>query len=254
MPILDDIISSLTADYPVEEVRTCTYWTAVISRNCGLASTIRDECPATPNGKQGRQLLSEHDKPVRGVGKLTQKSAKELVQYVKSDRLLEATIGMATVNSLINVDESKGVELNAFSVIAEKGEGKNIAVIGHFPFIPKLRRIARELWVLEKRPRPGDLTEEMAPEVLGKSDVVAISATTLINHTLEGLLSCCRKDVFKVMLGPTTPMSDVMFDYGIDVISGVKVIDERMVLRCISESATFRQVKGVRLLSMTRTR
>lgn len=128
MQILDDIISSLTGDYPVEEVRTCTYWTAVISGNCGLASTIRDECPAE-SVREVPIERSGHDKPVRGVGKLTQKSAKGLAQYVKSDRLLEATIGMATVNSLINVDESKGVELNAFNVIAEKGEGKNIAVM-----------------------------------------------------------------------------------------------------------------------------
>jgi len=81
---------------------------------------------------------------------------------------------------------------------------------------------------------------------------VAISATTLINHTLGELLHYCKKDAFKIMLGPTTPMSHVMFDYSIDVISGVKVIDEEMVLRCISEGATFRQVKGVRLLSMAR--
>jgi len=36
---------------------------------------------------------------------------------------------MAVVNSLINVDEGKCLELNAFDVIAERGEGKNIAVI-----------------------------------------------------------------------------------------------------------------------------
>ena len=240
MQILNDIISSLTVDSPVREVRTCTYWTAVISQNCGLASTFRDECPA------------EHDKPVWDAGKLTQKSAKELAQYVESDNLLEATIGMAAVNSLINVDEGKCVELNAFDVIAERGEGKNIAVIGHFPFIPKLRKIAKELWVLEKRPQPGDLTEDMTPEVLGKADLVAISATTIINHTLEELLHYCKKDAFKIMLGPTTPMSHVMFDHSLDVISGVKVVDEEMVLRCISEGATFRQVQGVRLLSMAK--
>ena len=90
--------------------------------------------------------------------------------------------------------------------------------------------------------------------MLEKSDVVAISATTLINHTLEGLLSYCKKNAFKVMLGPTTPMSDVMFDYGIDVISGAKVIDTKMVLRCIGEGATFRQVQGVRLLSMAKAK
>ena len=73
---------------------------------------------------------TEHAKPVKDVGNLTEKNAKELSCYVQSDQLLEATIGMAAINSLIEVDESKCVELNAFSVIAEKGQDKNIAVIG----------------------------------------------------------------------------------------------------------------------------
>jgi hypothetical protein len=240
MPVLNEIINSLTDDYPVREVRTCTYWTAVVSRNCGLASTLRDECP------------TEHAKPVKDAGNLSQKNAKELSCYVQSDKLLEATIGMAAINSLIEVDESKCVELNAFAVIAEKGQDKNIAVIGHFPFVGKLRKRAKKLWVIEKKPIADDLSEEKAVEILPKADVIALSATTLINHTLEELLAASRKNSFKVMLGATSPMSEVLFDYGIDVISGVKVLDTEMVLRCISEGATFRQVQGVRLLSMAK--
>jgi hypothetical protein len=98
------------------------------------------------------------------------------------------------------------------------------------------------------------LPEERAGEILPEADVIALSATTLINHTLEGLLAACKKNTFKVMLGATSPMSEVIFDYGIDVISGVKVLDTEMVLRCISEGATFRQVQGVRLLSMAKTK
>ena len=118
----------------------------------------------------------------------------------------------------------------------------------HFPFVGKLRNIAKKLWVIEKKPIADDLPEAMAGEILSKADIIALSATTLINHTLEGLLAACKKDSFKVMLGPTSPM----FDYGIDVISGVKVFDTEMVLCYISEGATFRQVQGVRLLSMAR--
>jgi hypothetical protein len=240
MPVFNDIINSLTDDYPVQEVRTCTYWTAVVSRNCGLASTLRDECP------------TEHAKPVKDVGVLTEKNAKELARYTHSGKLLEATIGMAAINSLLEIDENKCVELNAFAVIAEKGQDKNIAVIGHFPFVGKLRKIAKKIWVIEKKPLADDLPQEKAVEILPKADVIALSATTLINHTLEELLAASRKNSFKVMLGATSPMSEVLFDYGIDVISGVKVLDTEMVLRCISEGATFRQVQGVRLLSMAK--
>jgi uncharacterized protein (DUF4213/DUF364 family) len=54
------------------------------------------------------------------------------------------------------------------------------------------------------------------------------------------------------MLGPSTPLSPVLFDHGISVISGAQVVDVEAVLRTISQGATFRQVEGVRLLTMTR--
>jgi uncharacterized protein (DUF4213/DUF364 family) len=44
----------------------------------------------------------------------------------------------------------------------------------------------------------------------------------------------------------------VLFDYGIDVISGTRVVDPERAVRCVSEGAVFRQVEGVRLVNMTR--
>jgi hypothetical protein len=55
-----------------------------------------------------------------------------------------------------------------------------------------------------------------------------------------------------VVLGPTTPLSPVLFDYGADVISGTRVIDPELALRSASEGATFRQIQGIRLLTMAR--
>lgn len=56
------------------------------------------------------------------------------------------------------------------------------------------------------------------------------------------------------MIGPTSPLSAVLFDYGVDVIGGSKVVDPEKTIRSISEGATFRQVEGVRHLNMFRER
>jgi len=53
-------------------------------------------------------------------------------------------------------------------------------------------------------------------------------------------------------LGGTAPLSSVLFNYGVDAISGTQVVDPETVLRCVSQGATFRQIKGVRLLTMMR--
>jgi uncharacterized protein (DUF4213/DUF364 family) len=57
----------------------------------------------------------------------------------------------------------------------------------------------------------------------------------------------------RVMIGPTIPVSSILFDYGIDVICGTKVIDLQKLIRSISEGATLKEVSGVRLLTLTRT-
>jgi len=42
--------------------------------------------------------------------------------------------------------------MNASEVLKQKGAGKNIALVGHFPFIPRLRDVAQNLWVIEQNP------------------------------------------------------------------------------------------------------
>ena len=229
------MISQLSEDSPVQEVYACVFWTAVVSNHCGLASTFHEEHP--------------YHRAVRNVGSLTQVSALKLAQYAKSDNHLEASIGMAAINSLIDVDEAKCTEQNAFDILAEKGRDKNIAIVGHFPWVSKLQNIAKELWIIEQRLREGDLPAEAAEEILPQADVVGITGTAFINHSIEKLLDLSR-DSFVVMIGPTSPLSPILFDYGVDVIAGIKVIDSEKTIRSISQGAIFNQVEGVKLVTM----
>ena len=240
MKILDKVIDSLQhRKTEVREIHVCAHWTAVLSRNCGLASTVKEE--------------GHPHRGVRDVGHLTEKSAFELALYSRSEYLLEASIGMGAINSLIDIDESRCVEANAYEILLEKGRGKNVGVVGHFPFIPMLRESAKNLWVIEKRPLEGDLPEDVAEEILPQCDVVGITGATFVNHTLEDLLDQC-KGSFVALIGPTTPLTSVLFDYGIDVISGSKVVDPQKVIHFISQGATFKVLHhhGVRLLTMMR--
>ncbi|MDY6844491.1 MAG: DUF364 domain-containing protein [Thermodesulfobacteriota bacterium] len=238
--IIDDLVLTITRDSEVYAVHTCVFLTAVVSRDCGLASTVKDE--DVPHLSQ----------TVSDVGNLTGKTALELAEYAKSDDLLAASIGVAAINSLIIADEKRCVEKNAYEILEERGRGKNVGVVGHFPFIPKLREVSRNLWVFEKKPRDEDLPEQDALHILPQCDVIGITGTTLINHTLEDLLPLC-KDGFVVLIGPTTPLTPVLFDYGIDVISGTRVVDQKVVLRYISQGANFRQIRGVKRLTMVKS-
>ncbi len=235
MKVLEELIYRVE-DHPVRDVKVGAFTTAVTSKRCGLASTLLAYC--SPG-------MVAHD-----AGSLHTKSSKELAQYVLSENMLEAVIGMAAINSALPIDENSFVEINAGEILEEKGAGKNIAVIGHFPFIPRLQKTAKALYVIEKRPRGGDLSEEQIPDILPRADVIAISGTTLMNHTFGNIIKYCRVDSFKLMLGPSTPLSTVLFDHGIDVISGVLVVDHDLLLKYLTQGVSFKFLKGKKMVSM----
>ena len=81
--------------------------------------------------------------------------------------------------------------------------------------------------------------------------MVGITGASFINHTVEKLLDL-SKDSFVVMVGPTTPLSPVLFDYGVDVLAGVKVVEPEKTIHSISEGAIFPQVEGVKLVTMAK--
>ena len=73
-----------------------------------------------------------------------EKSASEFVQMSFSDSILEAATGLASINSLIEVDEERCVELNGGDLLAERGTGRKVVIVGHSPFIDALRRISSD--------------------------------------------------------------------------------------------------------------
>ena len=242
MKIIDDLLATINHATPVREIHQGPFQTAVLTRHCGLAST-----PHEPG--------SHHDSvPVKEAGLLLDKDVLSLAHMALSPSPLEAAIGMATVNSLIEVDEQRCTELNAGDLLFKKGEGKKVAIIGHFPFVPRLGTVTGELWVIERNPQGGDFAEAEAEKLLPQAEVVGITGTAFTNHTIEHLLGLCNPKAYIVVLGGTAPLSPVLFDYGVSAISGTLVTDPEMVLRCVSQGATFRQIKGVRLLIMDRER
>ena len=240
MKILDDLLSTLNSEAEVRDIRQGLFHTGVLTRNCGLAATLP------------RDALRQKHPSVKEPGFLLEKTARELIQLAYSESIPEAAIGMATINSLIEIDEERCRELNAGDLIAEKGGDKRVAIIGHFPFIPRLREITKELWVIEKNPQEGDFTEAETENLIPQADVIGITGTAFTNHTIEQLLKLCHPEAYVVILGDTAPLSPILFDYGVDAISGTKVTNPELALRCVSEGATYRQIKGVQKLTMIR--
>jgi uncharacterized protein (DUF4213/DUF364 family) len=241
-PVLDDLLSSLPdGSVPIRSVLVGAHWTAVCSSHCGLATTIIGDKP------------HDHTTVVRDAGSLHLKNAQELAEYALSENPLEASIGVAAINSLLDVNEQNAVEVNASEVLMKLGAGKNVVLVGHFPFIPRLRKVAGKMWVIEQHPADNDYPAQYAAELIPRADIIAITASALINHTLDDLFALCLPEALVMILGPSTPLSPILFDHGATIIAGSRVIDEAAVMHTVGQGATFQQVEGVRLLTFTRT-
>jgi uncharacterized protein (DUF4213/DUF364 family) len=237
------LLGSVKGDAPIQQILVGAHWTAVVldtdPPRCGLASTM--------------QGGAHHGGfPVKEAGHLQRYSGRQLAELLRSDSTMEAGLGMAAFNALLRVDEAPLEEANAEQIILEQGTGGRIAIVGHFPFIERVRAAAAQCWVLELHPRPGDLPASRAVDVLPQADVVALTGTSLLNHTFDDLVGLCKQDAYILLLGPSAPLTPVLFEAGVDAISGTRVVDPERVLRTVGQGATFRQVKrggGLRLLT-----
>lgn len=168
MQILCDILKSLTVDAPVTEVRRGVHSTAVVSRFCGLSSTMfRDAC---------------HEEGGEPMKPFTEMTACELARYAVSDDVSRASLGIAAINSLVEIKTEECADIDGLKLVREIGVGKNISVIGHFPFLEELGKVARNLWIIEKHPLPGDFRKMRAgsiyPSRISSSCRRRLSSTT----------------------------------------------------------------------------
>jgi len=244
LQIFEELIGTLP-EGRILSVTIGLFWTAVVAevggeRRCGLAATF-----ANSEFEHARQPAVEEP------GLLENRSSPEITRLVFSRSHTETAVGLAAINALLPPIRDV-VDLTAEDFISREGAHQRVAVIGHFPFVHRLKDRVKELWVLELNPREGDLPASAAPEIIPRADILAITATTLINHTFEGIMACRKPHTKVMLLGPSTPLSPTLFEHGIDVLSGSIVTDPGAVLPLIRQGATFRQIRGhgVRLVTL----
>jgi uncharacterized protein (DUF4213/DUF364 family) len=241
-----DVILDAAGEAPqadLLDVRIGPFWTVVhTSIGTGMASILRSE-----SHLHGTQ-------PIADAGRLDERSPLELAALMGSESVLEAAVGLAAANALL-VSAVKGLtEEKAISILRERGAGKRVAMIGHFPFADELRESCGELMIFERGlgRRDGDLGDEAIDQLLPNADVVAVTATTLLNRTLPDVLASVRDDAFVMLLGPSTPLTPALHQFGFDVLCGTVIDDPVRVLRAVEQGAVTKQITGVRRVCLWR--
>ncbi len=246
MKLFAELIATLP-EGEIQDVCIGLNWTAVVVNTdsqvqCGLASTL------------GGRHDHSGDLGVPLAGQLAGLSTSVLLADIEVGDSPRKSLAMATLNAALPRYPETWTEHNAVDVIAELGGDKRVALIGHFPFVDALRARVNHLDVIDYNPLEGDLPAEAAPEVVPKADFVAITGLTMLNGTFESLIAMCSPSAKVMMLGPSTPLSPVMFDHGLDILAGADIENVPGVMRVVSQGGNFRQVRraGVRLITQMR--
>lgn len=242
--LYDALIEAVPPSARVEECICSLNWFAVRSQGTGVSMSPGEGTISLPQ-----------------AGRYSAMSLRDLAALSKSWNFYEAALGLAALNAAFNgpatVAAAFGTPLdkiesaNCFHYLREDFRGKKVTVVGHFRDLEPLKEIC-ELTILERKPQAGDLPDPACEYVLPGQDIVVITAVTLINKTLPRLLQLAEGARI-VLTGPTTPLTPILFDFGVEMLAGLVVEDDAHVLRTVREGGQHQLFdSGSRMVTLQR--
>lgn len=197
----------------------------------GVAYTFRDQA-------QGGCAVFNGIRPLAG------RSASDLLTLLESPDAIEAGVGLACANALANRDQPGQLGGDILEHLEVRADD-DVAMIGHFgPLVEPLRHRARSLTIFERVAAP---TEALRPQgealvALPRCQIALVTATSIINHTVDGLLDAARACRQVAILGASTPLvAEAFAATAVTLLSGVVVASPGGVLRVVSEGGGMRQ-------------
>ncbi len=219
----------------VTDVRIGLGYTAVglAGGRVGVAFTFRDPARGRCCAFQGMHPLS--GRPV-----------SELVTLLGSADPIEAAVGLACVNALANELDERFCEGDILDHLKLQPDD-HVGMVGHFePLVAGLKEKVHSLTIFDQRTdSDGDIRPaDEALDALSRCQVALITATTIINHTIDDLLESARSCREVAIIGASTPMlPDAFSAANVTLLSGVVVQKSKEVLRVVSEGGGMRQFK-----------
>jgi uncharacterized protein (DUF4213/DUF364 family) len=227
--LYDRLIEGIPAGIGVRNWSLGKRWSFVESEaGTGIAMTISG---GRPFGKNGG-LLGSNTISTCAL------ELRELAKVARSWCFEEASIGIAALNAFYNTPANNPrlrecLTAEGLPVITRQNDiiaaeirafaGCKVTVIGHFPRLGEFADTC-ELTILERHPSESDLPDPACEYVLPQQDLVIITGTATTNKTLVRLLAL-SENARTVIAGPSSVCSEILFDYGVDMIGGAVVAD-----------------------------
>jgi len=244
MSVLETLLTGVPGGWRVSDVYAGTNWILSLARQssgilgAGIATSPL-QIAVDSQFQIGHYALDE--------------PAEITVQLLHSEDATAAAVGLATLNAINQPDEGALSRADAADWLSAACENRCIAIFGRFPFVEdEIRPYAQQVWVFEQVPQGDELGAADAAAVLPQADVVAITGSSIINHSIDLILPHTRPGSTIALLGPSTPLSEKLLDCGIDALFGVRVINVQDVINSVAAGDGFQKMRGLERVSMFR--
>jgi len=168
-------------------------------------------------------------------------SVSNVCDLVKSVNYLAKAVAVAYLNAVSAAitevpANSLGKDLLDFMKFSSNDVVAFVGYIG--PLVRRVEEVVKEVYVTERNPfrRQDALPDTAAPRVLPRATKVIITGASLVNDTIDQVLSMCRSAEEVALVGATASMyPEPLFKAGIKYVAGFRVHSEHVsdAVRCI---------------------
>ena len=162
----------------------------------------------------------------------------DLARNFKSSEVFLKTLGLGTINAIsqhIFKRSNYKFDLTTDSLgLLNLNENDCVGMVGFFPpLVEQIERLNIPLTIIEKRESLVKKTEKWEVTLDGKClkdcNKILITSTTILNETIDEILSYCVSAEKTSIIGPTAGFfPDPLFERGVDVVGGTYVEDSNM--------------------------
>ncbi|MDY0096153.1 MAG: DUF364 domain-containing protein [Candidatus Vecturithrix sp.] len=238
---IDALVDAALSDHKqkrVVDMRIGLGYTAVKldSGECGVACTLRhrlddDTCSLLPQ-----------------AGTMTGLKAAEAIPLLRSQNMLEAAVGLATINAVAAPVRGNMTDASLSELLGITSEDR-VGMVGYIgPIVKELQRCAREVIVFdEAKPLMTGITAtDQETQILPGCDVVILSATSLLNKTFDSLIDMTLKAREICVMGPSTPLLPEVFrPRRVTLLAGRHILDADKILQIVSEAGGTKRFEKV---------
>lgn len=226
------IIFPVAEKFTVDDVRIGLGYTAVRldTGHTGLAYTFLD-------GVKGGCEVFKGIRPIIG------RRAAELLAGLDSKDHIESAVALAAANAVSATTEKPFREGDIIDQL-HLGPEDRVGMVGHFaPILPRLKKRCAAVHIFERIEFPmGEvLPEKDIPKMLPRCDAAIITATSIVNNTVDAILEAAKDCRQVVVLGASTPLVPQAFSgTPVTLLSGVVANQPEQVLQVVSQGGGMR--------------